>query len=104
MATKYPEAILLSSIKANSNVVQLILFLVKPGMYYPVRQGAKLYIKPLSAGYGEVQIAPKYPSPHQLQSQGTIERLHGTLKSTTETFVEVCPREWIEAVPFLFAI
>ena len=50
-------------------------------------------------------MSPRYSSAYHPQSQGAIERFHGTLKSMIRTFVEAHPKEWDEAIPFLlFAI
>ena len=47
----------------------------------------------------------KHSSPYHPQSQGAIERFHGTLKTMIRAFVESQPKEWDEAIPFLlFAV
>lgn len=104
LATKYPEAIPLCSIKVKSIVAQLVLFLGRPPVYHPVRQWIKLYIKSLSAGYGRVADRWQPRSIRLLTIHNRRALLNGFMAHWNlwfETFVEAPLKELDEVVPFL---
>ena len=106
-ATRYPEAFPLRSIRAKVIAEHLIKFFSWAGLPRSIQSDrgsnftSKLYHQVMS----ELRITLKHSSPYHPQSQGVIERFHGTLKTMIRAFVESQPKEWDEAIPFLmFAI
>ena len=106
-ATRYPEAIPLRNIKTKVIVEHLLKFFAWVGLPRSIQSDggfnftAKLFHQVLS----ELNVVVKHSSPYHPQSQGAIERFHGTLKTMIRAFVESQPKDSDKAIPFLlFAV
>lgn len=103
VATRYPEAFPFRSIKAKTIVEHLIKFFSWAGLPRSIQsdRGSNFTSRLYQQVMAELQVSPKHSSVYHPQSQGAIERFHGTLKRMIRTFVEAHPKEWDEAIPFL---
>ena len=106
-ATRYPEAIPLRNIKTKVIVEHLLKFFAWVGLPRSIQsdRGSNFTAKLFHQVWSELNVVVKHSSPYHPQSQGAIERFHGTLKNMIRAFVEGQPKEWDEAIPFLlFAV
>lgn len=82
VATRYPEAFPLRSVKAKTIVEHLIKFFSWAGLPHSIQsdRGSNFTSRLYQQVMAELQVSPKHSSARHPQSQGAIERFHGTLK------------------------
>ena len=102
-ATRYPEAVPLRSIDAETIADELLRIFTRVGI--PKRlltdQGSNftsLLMKQVSA---LLKITQLQTSPYHPQTDGLVERFNGTLKAMLRRFAREAPKNWDELLPYL---
>ena len=107
VATRYPEAIPLRSITAQSVVKALIKFFSTFGLPKIVQtdQGTNFLSGIFEQVLTSLSISHRISSAYHPESQGALERWHQTFKSVLRKYTMESGREWDEGVPLaLFAV
>ena len=107
VATRYPEAIPLRSITAQSVVRALIKFFSTFGLPKIVQtdQGTNFLSGIFEQVLTSLSISHRISSAYHPESQGALERWHQTFKSVLRKYIMESGREWDEGVPLaLFAV
>ena len=107
VATRYPEAIPLRSLKAKPIVKVLIRFFSTFGLPKVVQtdQGSNFLSCLFKQVLQQLSIEHVISSAYHPESQGALERFHQTLKSMFRTYCHSSAREWDEGLPLLlFAV
>lgn len=106
-ATRYPEAVLLRTLKSRAIVKALLKFFSTFGLPQRIQsdQGTNLMSKVFSQVLSELNIKYNISSAYHPESQGALEHFHQTLKSMLRKFCSEQNREWDDGLPlFLFAV
>ena len=100
-ATRYPEAIPLSSTEAPKIAKELILFFSRVGIPEEILtdQGANFMSTMLNEVYHTLQITRIQTTPYHPQTDGLVERFNGTLKSMLRKFTSQNQKDWDEYFP-----
>ena len=107
LATRYPEAIPLRSITAQSVVRALIKLFSTFGLPKTVQtdQGTNFLSGTFKQVLTSLSITHWTSSAYHPESQGALERWHQTFKSVLHKYVMESGRDWDEGVPLaLFAV
>ena len=107
IATRYPEAIPLK--KTDSVTVAEALFSVFSRMGIPEEilsdNGSQFTSEMMKEFHELLSIKGVHSSPYHAQSNGVIERFHGTLKPMLKKVIVEQPRQWHRYIPaLLFAV
>ena len=102
-ATRYPEAIPLSSTKAPRIARELMLLFTRVGVPEEVLtdQGPNFMSALLEEVYRVLQIQRIRTTPYHPQTDGLVERFNGTLKSMLKKFTNRNATDWDEYLPYL---
>ncbi len=106
-ATRFPEAVLLRSLKSPNIVKALVKFCTTFGLPKVIQsdQGTNFTSRVFCKAMNELNIAHTLSSAYCPQSQGVIERFHQTLKTIIRTYCVEHQKDWDEQLPLLlFAI
>ncbi len=106
-STRFPEAIPLKNIRANTIVKHLTKFFTLVGLPKTVQsdQGSNFLAGIFQQVMHELGIKQNLSSAYHPQSQGALERFHQTLKNMIRTYCYEEQKEWDEGVPMLlFAV
>ena len=107
MATRFPEAIPLRSVKTPVIARELIKFFTKFGLPCEVQSDQATYFTShtMKEVLKELGIQQIHSSTYHPQSQGALERFHQTLKSMLKKYCHENCRDWDQGLPLvLFAI
>ena len=107
VATRYPEAIPLRSIRTPQIVKALIKFFTLVGLPQSVQsdQGSNFMSGIFQEVMFQLGIKQVKSTAYHPQSQGALERFHQTLKNMLRTYFLQEKREWDEGIPLLlFAV
>lgn len=105
-ATRYPEAIPLSNIRAETVVDALIQVFARIGLPREIvhDQGTNFMSKVMKSICSRLHITQIATSARHQQTNGMTERFHGTLKNMMRSLTEDQMKHWDEYIPsFLFA-
>ncbi|PIK36635.1 hypothetical protein BSL78_26536 [Apostichopus japonicus] len=105
-ATRYPEAIPLSNIRAETVVDALIQVFTRIGLPREIvhDQGTNFRSKVMKSICSRLHITQIATSARHQQTNGMTERFHGTLKNMMRSLTEDQMKHWDEYIPsFLFA-
>ena len=102
-ATRYPEAIALSSAVASRVAKELVTIFSRVGIPSEILsdQGANFMSILLQELYHLLHIKRIRTSPYHPQTDGLVERFNGTLKSMLKKFVSREQSDWDEYLPYL---
>ena len=102
-ATRYPEAIPLSSTEAPKIAKELILLFSRVRIPEEILtdQGANFMSTMLNEVYHTLQITRIRTTPYHPQTDGLVERFNGTLKSMLRKFTSQNQKDWDEYLPYL---
>ncbi len=102
-ATRYPEAIPLSSTKAPRIARELMLLFTRVGVPEEVLtdQGPNFMSALLEEVYRVLQIRRIRTTPYHPQTDGLVERFNGTLKSMLKKITNQNATDWDEYLPYL---
>ncbi len=106
-STRFPEAVPLRFIKAQTIVKAVVEFCTMFGMPKHIQsdQGTNFMSNVFAKVMKQLAIKHHVSSAYHPQSQGAIERFHQTLKSMLRTFCVEHEKEWDEHIPLLlFAV
>ena len=106
-STRFPEAIPLRNISAPVVVKHLIKFFSLVGLPREVQsdRGSNFMSNIFQQVLFELQISQVASSPYHPESQGALERFHGTLKSMIRAYCLQHDKDWDEGVHLLlFAV
>jgi hypothetical protein len=106
-STRFPEAIPLRNIKAQTIVKALIKFFTLVGLPKSIQsdQGSNFMSGIFKQVMLELGIKQYQSSAYHPQSQGALERFHQTLKNMLRTYCFDTEKAWDEGVPLLlFAV
>lgn len=106
-ATRYPEAVPLSTISAKSVAQALFQVISRVGIPKEILtdQGTSFMSRTLKEQYGLLGIKSIRTSVYHPQTDGLLERLNKTLKSTIRKFIDEDERNWNKwLLPMLFAV
>lgn len=107
VATRYPEAIPLRKITSQSVVKALIKFFSTFGLPRIVQtdQGTNFLSGTFKQVLQSLAITHRVSSAYHPESQGALERWHGTFKSVLHKYCLENNQDWDDGVPFaLFAV
>ena len=105
-ATRFPEAIPLRSIDAETVAEELITVFSRYGIPGEILsdQGSNFMSQLVQELYRLMKVRPIRTSPYHLQTDGLVERFNRTLKSMLRRLVKEEGRDWDKFVPYvLFA-
>ena len=102
-ATRYPEAIALSSTEAPRIAKELIAVFARMGVPDEILtdQGPNFMSALLEEVYRLLQITRIRTTPYHPQTDGLVERFNGTLKAMLKKFVSRNQKDWDEYLPYL---
>eukprot|EP00731_Ephydatia_muelleri_P004053 Em0002g229a len=102
-ATRYPEAVPLKSIDAESVAEELIKVFARMGVPREILtdQGANFTSQLLAELYRLLQVHPIRTSPYHPQTDGLVERFNQTLKSMLRKTGTDGGKEWDKKIPYL---
>eukprot|EP00731_Ephydatia_muelleri_P004863 Em0002g1039a len=102
-ATRYPEAVPLKSIDAESVAEELIKVFARVGVPREILtdQGANFTSQLLAELYRLLQVHPIRTSPYHPQTDGLVERFNQTLKSMLRKTGTDGGKEWDKKIPYL---
>ena len=103
-ATRYPEAIALPDITAETVAEHLITLFTRVGILAAeilTDQGANFMSALLKALYKRLNIKSIRTSPYHPQSDGLVERFNQTLKAMLRKFVSENNHNWDKDLPYL---
>ena len=103
LTTRYPEAIPMKCTDAKSTAEALFGVFSKFGFPKEVLsdQGSQFNSELMRQFHALCGASPIRTSPYHPQSNGVVERFHGTMKSMLRKVVEDKPREWHRFLPAL---
>jgi len=103
MSTRYPEAIPLRNIKAQSITKALISFFSKFGCpkFIQHDQGSCFTSNLFQQAMYELGTKQIVSSAYHPETNGCLERFHSTLKTMMRTYCHEFQRDWDEGVPLL---
>ena len=102
-ATRYPEAIPLSSTEASRIAKELVTVFSRTGIPEEILsdQGANFMSMLLQEMYQLLHIRRIRTSPYHPQTDGLVERFNGTMKGMLRKFVGRGRKDWDEYLPYL---
>ena len=102
-ATRYPEAMALKSIDAESVAVKLVELMSRVGIPEEILtdQGSNFMSQLLAETYRMLGVHPIRTSPYHPQTDGLVERFNGTLKKMLKRCAGEDPRDWDALLPYL---
>ena len=102
-ATRYPEAIALTSIDAEKVADALISIFSRVGLPDSILsdQGSNFTSEILKQVAALLRIQLTTSSPYHQQTNGLVERFNGTLKSMLRKYALEAPQSWDELLPYL---
>ena len=102
-ATRYPEAIPLRSIDAETIADELIRVFARVGVPQRILtdQGSNFTSTLMKQVANLLRINQIQTSPYHPQTDGLVERFNGTIKSMLRKFVKDAPKQWDELIPYL---
>ena len=102
-ATRYPEAIPLSSTEAPRIAKELVGIFARMGIPEEILtdQGTNFMSTMLGEIYQLLQIKRIRTTPYHPQTDGLVERFNGTLKSMLKKFVSRSQKDWDDYLPYL---
>ena len=106
-STRFPEAIPLRKITAQTVIKALIKFFTSYGLPKVVQsdQGSNFMSKLFKQVLQQLGIKHSTSSAYHPESQGALERFHQTLKTMLKTFCHESPKDWDDGVHLvLFAL
>ena len=103
MATRFPEAIALRKCTAQAVTDALIKYFSLFGLARTVRsdQGTHFTAKVISQSLKQLGIEQIFGCAYRPQTQGAIERFHGSLKTMIKTYVLENQKDWDVGLPLL---
>ena len=103
MATRFPEAIPLRNIKAQTIIKGLIKFFTLVGLPKHIQsdQGCNFMSSVFQQVLYQLKITQHRSSAYHPQSQGAIERFHQTLKTMMRSYCLENQKDWDEGIPLL---
>ncbi|XP_065438320.1 uncharacterized protein LOC135981052 [Chrysemys picta bellii] len=102
-ATRYPEAVPLSSIEADTVADALLTIFSRVGFPKEVLtdQGSNFMSALLRCLWERCGVRHNWASAYHPQSNGLVERFNGTLKMMLKTFMNQHPQDWDKYLPHL---
>ena len=102
-ATRYPEAIPLRAIDAETIAEELVKFFSRVGIPEEILtdQGSNFTSKLLAEVYRLLHIKPIRTSPYHPQTDGLVERFNQTLKAMLRKTAKEEGKDWDRLVPYL---
>ncbi|XP_041424995.1 uncharacterized protein LOC121395491 [Xenopus laevis] len=102
-ATRYPEAVALSSIRADKVADALLSIFSRVGFPKEILtdQGTQFMSNLMQCLCKKIQVNHLIASPYHPQTNGLCERFNGTLKHMLKTFVESQGKDWERYLPHL---
>lgn len=102
-ATRYPEAIALKSIEAESIAEELIKLFARVGVPQEILtdQGSNFTSKLLAELSRLLHIKPIRTSPYHPQTDGLVERFNQTLKAMLRRTADEEGKDWDRLIPYL---
>ena len=102
-ATRYPEAVPLKSIDAESVAEELIKVFARVGVPREILtdQGSNFTSQLLAELYRLLQVRPIRTSPYHPETDGLVERFNQTLKSMLRKAVTDTGKDWDKMIPYL---
>ena len=102
-STRFPEAIPLRNIKAQTIIKALIKFFTLVGLPKVIQsdQGSNFMSKVFQQALYELGIEQVVSSAWHPESQGALERFHQTLKNMIRTYCYDNAKDWDEGIHFL---
>ena len=101
-ATRYPEAVALRNIDANTVAEELLSFFARVGVPEEILtdQGTNFTSQLLKEVYRLLQIKPIRTTPYHPQTDGLVERFNGTLKAMLRKTAQE-GKDWDKLLPYL---
>ncbi|CAM4708603.1 unnamed protein product [Lepidochelys olivacea] len=102
-ATRYPEAVPLASIEADTVADALLTIFSRVGFPKEVLtdQGSNFMSALLRCLWEKCGVRHDWASAYHPQSNGLVERFNGTLKMMLKTFMDQHPQDWDKSLPHL---
>ncbi|CAM4327748.1 unnamed protein product, partial [Lepidochelys olivacea] len=102
-ATRYPEAVPLASIEADTVADALLTIFSRVGFPKEVLtdQGSNFMSALLRCLWEKCGVRHNWASAYHPQSNGLVERFNGTLKMMLKTFMDQHPQDWDKYLPHL---
>ena len=102
-ATRYPEAIALSSTEAPNIARELVHLFARVGVPEEILtdQGTNFMSTLLQEVYRLLHVKRIRTTPYHPQTDGLVERFNGTIKSMLRKFVSRNQKDWDEYLPYL---
>jgi len=102
-ASRYPEAIPLKNITAQSVVKALLKFFTVYGLPLVIQsdRGSNFTSNLFAQVAAELGIEHQCSTAYHAESQGALERYHATLKTMIKAYVSTHTRDWDLGIPYL---
>ena len=102
-ATRYPEAIPLRNIDAETTSEAMVEVFTRYGIPPEVLtdQGSNFMAELMQRVLELLQVSHIKTSPYHPQTDGLVERFNGTLKKMLNKFAQEHPKEWDKLIPYL---
>ena len=102
-ATRYPEAIPLKTIDAETIAEELVKVFARVGIPEELLtdQGSNFTSELMRQVTALLRISQIRTTPYHPQTDGVVERFNGTLKAMLRKFAREAPQSWDELLPFL---
>ena len=102
-ATRYPEAIALRNVDANTVAEELVKFFSRVGVPEEILtdQGTNFTSQLLTEVYRLLRIKPLRTTPYHPQTDGLVERFNHTLKQMLRKAANEEGKDWDRLLPYL---
>ena len=103
IGTRFPEAIPLKKIDSQTVAEEIIKVCARMGFPSVIQSdnGSMFTSEMIKQVYRLMNIKPVFSSPYHAQSNGVVERFHGTIKPMLRKLTEKQPRRWHRLLPAL---
>ena len=103
LSSRFPEAIPLRNIRAKTVARELVKYFTLMGFPREIQsdQGSNFMSDHFQQTLEKLGVTHIVSAPYHPESQGALERFHGTLKTMLRKYVHEFQTDWEEGLPFL---
>ena len=103
IATWYPEAVPLKKIDSQTVAEEIIKVCARMGFPREIQSdnASQFSSQTMKEIYRLMNISPVFSSPYHAQSNGVVERFHGSIKPMLRKLAEKQPKQWHRLLPAL---
>ena len=103
IGTRFPEAVPLKNIDTRTVAEEILKVCARMGFPKEIQSdnGSQFSSEMMKEVYRLMSISPVFSSPYHAQSNGVVERFHGTMKPILRKLTEKQPKSWHTLLPIL---